>query len=112
MAGDTESPRSTAVTATPLKPPVVMATAAEGQVTLSWAAVTGATSYKVYQDTNSRELLTGSTITATSVVVTGLSNDTAYKFWVAAVNSGGSVQSAEVTATPEAPTARCLHPPT
>ena len=104
IAGDTESPQSTAVTATPLAAPVVTATAANQQVTLSWTAVAGATSYKVYQGTNSNEILTDSTITGTSAVVTGLTNDQAYSFWVSAVNSSGSVQSAEVTATPAAPT--------
>ena len=104
IAGDTESPQSTTVTATPLAPPVVTATAADSQVTLSWVAVTGATSYKVYQGTNSNEILTDSSITATNAVVTGLTNDQAYSFWVSAVNSSGSVQSAEVTATPAAPT--------
>ena len=78
--------------------PEVTATPADGQVTLSWTAVTGATSYKVYQGTSDNEI----TITGTSAVVTGLTNVQPYSFWVAAVNSGGSTLSAEVTATPMA----------
>ena len=103
-----ESAQSAAATATPAaaitKPaaPSVTATPADGQVTLSWTAVAGAASYKVYQGTSDNEILTGSTITGTSAVVTGLTNVQPYSFWVAAVNSGGSTLSAEVTATPRA----------
>ena len=97
-----ESAQSSAVTATPLAAPSVTATVADRQVTLSWAAVSGAASYKVYQDSNTNEILTGSTITGTSAVVTGLTNDQAYSFWVSAVNSNGSSQSSAVMATPAA----------
>ena len=37
--------------ATPLAAPMVTATPADSQITLSWTAIAGATSYKVYQDT-------------------------------------------------------------
>ncbi|WP_448319502.1 chitinase [Streptomyces sp. CO7] len=64
-------------------------------VPLSWPAVAGATSYKVYR---SGSLL--GTVTATSYTATGLSPKTAYFFQVSAANSAGeSAKSAPVTAT-------------
>ncbi|MFI8233185.1 chitinase [Streptomyces sp. NPDC085900] len=63
--------------------------------TLSWSAVTGATSYAVYRDGTKVQTASG-----TSATVTGLSPSTAYGFQVAAVNAAGeSARSATVTAT-------------
>ncbi|TQJ90340.1 chitinase [Streptomyces sp. SLBN-31] len=63
--------------------------------TLSWSAVTGATSYAVYRDGTKVRTASG-----TSATVTGLSPSTAYGFQVAAVNAAGeSARSATVTAT-------------
>ncbi|MFE0520533.1 chitinase [Streptomyces sp. NPDC058954] len=63
--------------------------------TLSWSAVTGATSYAVYRDGTKVQTASG-----TSATVTGLSPSTAYGFQVAAVNAAGeSARSAAVTAT-------------
>nr|WP_030217202.1 glycosyl hydrolase family 18 protein [Streptomyces bikiniensis] len=63
-------------------------------VALSWGAVSGATSYKVYRDGAAPQ-----TVSGTSATVTGLAADTAYQFQVSAVNSAGeSAKSAAVTA--------------
>ncbi|WP_458245927.1 chitinase [Streptomyces sp. MAI_2237] len=64
-------------------------------VTLSWSAVTGATSYAIYRDGTKVQTASG-----TSATVTGLPPSTAYGFQVAAVNAAGeSARSATVTAT-------------
>ncbi|MEU3477836.1 glycoside hydrolase family 18 protein [Streptomyces sp. NPDC033754] len=64
-------------------------------VPLTWSAVSGATSYHVYQGTTKVQ-----TVTGTSATVTGLTASTPYTFQVAAVNSAGeSPKSAAVTAT-------------
>ncbi|MFJ6519734.1 chitinase [Streptomyces filamentosus] len=64
-------------------------------VPLSWPAVAGATSYKVY-----RGATAVGTVTGTSYTATGLTPSTAYSFQVSAVNSAGeSAKSAAVTAT-------------
>ncbi|AVH95725.1 chitinase [Streptomyces cinereoruber] len=63
-------------------------------VSLSWGAVSGATSYKVYRDGVAPQ-----TVSGTSATITGLAADTAYQFQVSAVNSAGeSAKSAAVTA--------------
>ncbi|MFF3605484.1 chitinase [Streptomyces sp. NPDC002463] len=64
-------------------------------VPLSWTAVTGATSYNVYQGSTKVQTVTGTTATAS-----GLTASTPYTFQVTAVNSAGeSPKSAAVTAT-------------
>ncbi|RSS55851.1 chitinase [Streptomyces sp. WAC01280] len=64
-------------------------------VPLTWSAVSGATSYHVYQGATKVQ-----TVTGTSATVTGLTASTPYTFQVAAVNSAGeSPKSAAVTAT-------------
>ena len=83
----------------PSAPTGLVATAGNGQVGLSWTAVTGATSYTVLEN--------GSPVGTTaspSDAVTGLTNGTSYSFTVSAANGGGSsTPSAPVTATPEPP---------
>jgi hypothetical protein len=75
------------------------------QVTLNWDAVTGATSYNVYQGTTSGSeaptpVMTG--ITGTSVTIPRLTNSTTYFFKIAAVEANGVISplSNEVSATP------------
>ncbi|MBD0711360.1 chitinase [Streptomyces sp. CBMA291] len=64
-------------------------------VPLTWTAVSGATSYNVYQGATKVQ-----TVTGTSANVTGLTASTAYTFQVSAVNSAGeSPKSGGVTAT-------------
>ncbi len=87
---------------TPDPDPVVPATPAglaagtptASAVPLSWNAVSGATSYKVYKDG-----ALAATVTGTATTVTGLTADTAYSFQVAASNAAGeSAKSAAVSA--------------
>jgi hypothetical protein len=93
--------------AIPSAPTGVTATGGNAQVTLSWAATTGATSYSIYQGTSAggestTAVQTG--ISGTTATITGLTNGTAYYFTVAAVNAGGtSSSSSEASATPAAP---------
>ncbi len=112
-AGGT-SAQSTEVSATPVAPPPtptgLTATPGNAQVSLSWSASSGASSYNVYRATTSGG--EGSTAYATGIATTtytntGLTNGTAYYYTVAAVNAGGtSAPSTEVSATtmPPAPT--------
>jgi len=103
----------TATTTTaPSAPTGVTATAGTGQATISWTAVSGATSYNLYMATQSGVTksnyatlaggMTHASVT-NSYVHIGLTNGTAYYFIVTAVNtSGESVESAQVSATPAA----------
>ena len=112
----TSSRESFAVTATPSAntqpavPFLESATAGDGKVTLTWTAVTGATSYNIYWSTlpdvtktigaatiglSTTPLLTTATVT--------LTNGTTYYFVVTAVNANGeSMESNEKSATPVA----------
>ncbi|MEU6949958.1 glycosyl hydrolase family 18 protein [Streptomyces sp. NPDC046316] len=64
-------------------------------IPLTWPAVSGATSYKVY-----RGGTLAATVTGTSYTATGLAPSTSYTFQVSAVNSAGeSAKSTAVTAT-------------
>jgi cytochrome b involved in lipid metabolism len=100
------SAASTAATATPVAPVTipsvptgVTATPGNGQVTVSWTASAGATSYQVV-----RVGAPAVTSTTTSLTVTGLANNTSYSFTVAAVNTAGtSAASTPATATPVVP---------
>jgi fibronectin type 3 domain-containing protein len=85
-------------------PPVTVSAAvnpANNNVTLSWAAATGAASYKVYAATTSgaaspTELTLGTTLTATSFDHTNATASTVYYYSVSAVNTSGSTPSLEV----------------
>lgn len=97
------------------------ATAGTGQVTLSWNAVSGATSYNIYYYSNGIGIchvfapnigaydysltgwtqLTGSLITASPVIVTGTTAGICHQFMVTAVNAyGESLSMGYVNATP------------
>jgi len=106
------SPNSTQASATPsapitvpLAPSGLQATAGDGQIGLSWAASSGATSYHVKRSTTSGgPYTTVSSPTATISTDTGLANGTAYYYVVTALNSAGeSSASNQATATPTAP---------
>jgi hypothetical protein len=88
----------------PAVPTGLTATAGNGQVSLTWAGSSGATSYSVFRSiTSNAEGLAAldAGLTTTSFTDSGLANGTTYYYKVAAVNgSGMSAQSAEVAATP------------
>jgi parallel beta-helix repeat protein len=92
----------------PAAPVALTTNAGNGQVTMNWTPVSGATSYNVYQGTaagitKATGTKVGSNITASSFTVTGLTNGTHYFYVVTAVNAAGeSDVSAEKSATPSA----------
>jgi len=94
------------ITGVPGAPTGLTATAGNAQVALSWAAVSGATSYNVYRGTtasgeSATAIATG--VTSASYTNTGLANGQAYFYKVKAVNaSGTSGYSNEASATPTA----------
>ena len=101
------SPNSAQVSATPIAPPAaptnVTATPGSGQVSLTWAASAGATSYTVRRSTVSGGPYTAikSGLLATSYVDQGLASGTTYYYVIQAANKGGSSPySAQVSATP------------
>jgi hypothetical protein len=80
--------------------------AGNGQVTVSWSAVSGASSYNVYYSTTSGAGTGGTKVTGATNggAITGLTNGTPYYFVVTAVNSfGESLASSQQSATPIAP---------
>ena len=104
---------STPVSATPVAPPTgvpanLTAQGGDGQVSLSWGAVSGATSYQIRGSETSNanypnyfEQRTSGP--ATAFVISPLPNGTTYYFRVQAVNdSGYGPLSAEMSATPRA----------
>ena len=75
-----------------------------GQVSLSWSAVSNATSYNVKRSTTSSSETAIANTASTSYADTNVVNGTTYYYVVSAVNSGGeSANSAEVTTTPPIP---------
>ena len=92
--------------------------ASSGKPMLTWNAVSGATSYKVYRATsqNGTYSLLG-TVTATSYINTGAKDGVTYYYKVKAVNSAGesaysntvSGQSKSVTPKPSAPVVKIGH---
>ncbi len=92
----------------PDRPAGVVATADNGQVSLSWPKVGNAAAYRIYYATSpgvsrsSENRIEG--IFGTSYIKTGLTNDTTYYFVVTSVTtSGESGESNEVSATPALP---------
>jgi uncharacterized protein (TIGR02145 family) len=101
-----ESGLSNVITATPQAIPVISTVVAgNGSATVTWNAVTGATSYNLYFNTGTTvDKATGSRLTGVTSpkLVAGLTNGTQYAFAVSAVNAGGeSGLSGIVTATPQ-----------
>ena len=103
------SANSAEVNATPVLPPPpapagLAAAAGNAQITLTWTASTGATSYHVKRSTTSGAETQISAPTSNSYTDTGLTNGAKYFYVVSAVNSAGeSANSSEVSATPTAP---------
>ena len=109
-AGNISASTSDSITLTisdstaPSAPTGVSATAGNGQTTVSWSSVSGATSYNIYWSTSSGVTkssgtkITGAT---SSYAHTGLTNGTTYYYVVTAVNSyGESSESSQVSAIP------------
>lgn len=106
-AGESAASTQTSATTNPAPPTVpaapatVTATGGTNQVSLSWAAVSGATSYNVYWSTTTGVTKTnGTKLTGVTspYTHTGLSAGTPYYYIVTAVNSAGeSAASAQVT---------------
>lgn len=92
------------ITAAPFKTSTVTPSAGDKQVTFSWAAVTGATSYNVYWATSSGVTkANGNRLPANtnSFSHTGLTNGTTYYYVVTAVNSfGEGPESQQVSSVP------------
>jgi fibronectin type 3 domain-containing protein len=92
--------------AVPAAPTGVTAGGGTNQVSISWPAVSGATSYNIYWATATGVTTAGTKITgATSPYVqTGLAASTTYYYIVTAVNTAGqSAASAQVSAATNAP---------
>ena len=110
-----ESANSNEVSATPTAPATapatptgLQATGGNAQISLTWNASTGATSYNVKRSTTSGGPFstTLASPTASNYVDTTVTNGTAYFYVVSAVNAAGeSANSSQVTATPVAATA-------
>ena len=90
---------------TPPSTPTVNATPGNGQATLAWAAVSGATSYNIYTSPTS-PVTTGGTktnVTASGTTLSGLANGAPIFVAVTAVNAAGeSALSSEACAVPTA----------
>jgi hypothetical protein len=91
----------------PAAPTLSSATPGNGNVTLGWTTVTGATSYNIYWSTlpNVTKTIGAATIglstTPPLTTAVTLANGTTYYFVVTAVNANGeSVESNELSATP------------
>jgi hypothetical protein len=104
-----QSANSSEVSATPTAPATppaapanLQATAGNAQVSLSWTASSGATSYHVKRSTTSGSgYMQIAAPAAASYSDTGLTNGTAYYYVVSALNAAGeSANSTQVTATP------------
>jgi len=94
---------SCGTTTAPAAPTGLTATAGNAQVSLSWNASAGATSYNVLRSTTNggpyTTIATG--VTTTSYTDTGLTNGTTYYYVVQAVNTAGtSPNSNQASATP------------
>ena len=99
--GETQCLQISAVTA-PVAP-VVTATVGNTQVTLTWVAVTGATSYNVYYSATTGVTTTTYGTKVASVTspysLTDLTTAATYYFVVTAVNTGGETACAQVAAS-------------
>jgi parallel beta-helix repeat protein len=100
-------------TVVPATPAGLVATAGNAQVSLSWTASSGATSYNVNRSTTSAGSYTQvAAPTTTSWTDTAVTNGTEYFYVVSAVNSAGeSANSSQVNATPAAPSSTELPGP-
>ncbi len=95
---------ATPIAPAPSTPTGLSATAENAQVSLTWNASAGATSYHVKRSSTSGAETQIAAPASNSYTDTGLTNGTKYFYVVSAVSSGGeSANSTEVSATPTAP---------
>ncbi len=109
-SGDSEEINATPAPTPPPVPKNFTATPGDTQVLLSWTASNSALEYQVYRaDTPTGDLAriaVDTTITETRYIDTGLTNGTAYRYTVRAVNAlGDSAHSSEAPAVPVIATA-------
>jgi hypothetical protein len=79
----------------PAAPGTLAVTPDDARLTISWAAVSGATSYEVYYAAGTNPAAAGrfagdADESDTTVVITGLANGTGYNLWVKAKNASGT----------------------
>jgi fibronectin type 3 domain-containing protein len=117
LAGCSGKGSSDASKSAPTAPTGVTAIPGDGQVTIAWTTVPGASSYNIYWSTNA-EVTTANGTKITGApnpdILKGLTNGTSYYYLVTAVNSNGESAatppfsgvggSAELTTAPAAPT--------
>jgi fibronectin type 3 domain-containing protein len=102
------NPSSSASQTTLLAPPTnLVATASIGKITLTWTASNGAASYKVYRSSTGNNFsLFDSGLTSPADINYGVSNSTAYSYYVTAVDANGNETAASNTATATTPAGR------
>lgn len=100
----------------PAKPTNVSAVSGDGQISLSWASVSNATSYDIsYYKSNDSTIVNVNGVSS-PYTLTGLANNSSYYLSVSAVNDYGKRSSDTVSVTvyimPEAPTGVSVTPST
>jgi len=102
QSGDSNQASATPTAAGPPPPTGLTAVAETGEVSLSWTASRGATSYDIKRSTTSGSRYTQiGTVTTNRYVDTSVTNGTTYYYVVTAVNSSGqSSDSNQASATP------------
>ena len=107
--GDSDSDGGNHHTTIPSAPGAPTVTPGDTQLTVTWDAVTDATSYEVYysttNDISTATLAGDSNSTDTTCTITGLSNDQTYYVWVKAKNSAGTSDASSVASGVPAPAA-------
>lgn len=92
----------------PESPVGLAATTGNGQISLNWSPAAGAAAYNIYYATSPGVTIGTATkvptITGTTTIVTGLTNDVTYYFAISAVNSSGESRlSDQVAIAPSLP---------
>ena len=93
-------------------PTLSAATPADSQVTLTWSAVGGASSYNVYYTAGSTVTTSGTRVTGVTspYAVSGLTDGTTYAFLVTAVSGGLESAGSNVLSTPAGTPPRLVYP--